>query len=248
MTIGIYALYWEEQDLIYIGQSQNIESRFKEHIRKLKNNYHTNYKVTEAYNLYGNPSVQIIEICSLDDLNQLEIFWTKEFNSLHGSNGLNIIEAGSVGYGAYSNSSVYTKWQILKVFSLLRRIPVISYKLISIRTKVKTHTISDIVNGKSHLWISTEYPEKYLELKTLVQQRLVKSYGTAKNIGKIYPAISDSLGNIYTNIENLSEFCRNIPEFTKDPEQARKGLSRLLSGKLKSYIGWKVIKESNLLG
>lgn len=55
MTIGIYALYWEEQDLVYVGQSQDIARRFTEHKRKLKNTSHTNYKVQAAYNLYGIP-------------------------------------------------------------------------------------------------------------------------------------------------------------------------------------------------
>lgn len=60
MTIGIYSLYWEEQDLIYIGQSQNIERRFTEHLYKLKNNTHTNYKVQKAYITYGLPSTNIL--------------------------------------------------------------------------------------------------------------------------------------------------------------------------------------------
>lgn len=50
MNSGIYALYWWEQDLVYIGLSQNLSSRKLEHLNKLKNNRHTNYKVQNTYN------------------------------------------------------------------------------------------------------------------------------------------------------------------------------------------------------
>ena len=42
MTMGIYALYWQEQDLIYIGQSKEIERRFKDHLRELEACIHCN--------------------------------------------------------------------------------------------------------------------------------------------------------------------------------------------------------------
>lgn len=99
MAIGIYALYWEEQDLIYIGQSQNIERRFSEHIYKLTNTKHTNYKVQNAYNLYGLPVLNILEQCEISELNTLEISYTKEFNGLDKHRGLCLIEAGNVGWG-----------------------------------------------------------------------------------------------------------------------------------------------------
>lgn len=88
MTIGVYALYWEDPDLVYVGKSQNIESAFKaRHCRKAELNLHSNYKVQEAYNLYGKPLLIILDVCPVSELDILEIFWTKELNSLHSANG-----------------------------------------------------------------------------------------------------------------------------------------------------------------
>ena len=92
MTIGIYALYWEEPDLVYIGQSKDIEARFYEHERLLKVGKHPNYKVNRAYNNYGLPEFFIIEKCGLNELNNLEIKWMAECSSLE--NGLNITREG----------------------------------------------------------------------------------------------------------------------------------------------------------
>jgi predicted GIY-YIG superfamily endonuclease len=73
MTIGIYALYWEEQDLIYIGESDNIERRFKEHLKMLETNKHFNYRVQEVYNTYGLPLFQILEECHINELKIKEV-------------------------------------------------------------------------------------------------------------------------------------------------------------------------------
>ena len=117
MTTGIYSLYWEKQDLVYIGLSQNIERRFKDHLNTLKNNKHTNYKVQNTFNNYGEPKLIIIEECIIEELNDKEIFWTKEFNSIN--NGLNIIEAGQAGFGTNSSNSKYSKEQIIEALDLL---------------------------------------------------------------------------------------------------------------------------------
>lgn len=83
MTVGIYALYWEEQDLVYIGQSSRLEARHKEHLVDLSQKIHSNYKVQESYNSYGEPKHIIIEYCKIEELDALEIYWTNEFNSLN---------------------------------------------------------------------------------------------------------------------------------------------------------------------
>ena len=48
---GIYALYWWEQDLIYIGLSQDLFSRKSQHYRSLKSSTHYNPKLQNAYKL-----------------------------------------------------------------------------------------------------------------------------------------------------------------------------------------------------
>lgn len=231
MTIGIYALYWEEQDLIYIGQSQHIEVRYREHLRLLASNKHTNYKVQNAYILYGPPTLNILEICPIIQCNELEVQWTDEFNSLSSLNGLNIIEAGKVGWGTNSNSSKYSKIQILKVFSYLY-----THKgsLVDIqkRTAVDKFTISDILKGTSHRWLQCTYPDKYMLLST--RKRKVRSISSM--LGTKITLLSPE-GNIF-HIENITEFCKelNIPNIALT--SIVRGFARVIDGTRKQYKGW----------
>lgn len=114
MNSGIYALYWWEQDLVYVGLSQNLSNRKKEHFTLLKNNKHTNYKVQNAYNNFGIPDFIILEyVEDILKLPELEVYWCNELNAL-GKNGLCLVEPGVVGFGTNSNASKYSKIQILR--------------------------------------------------------------------------------------------------------------------------------------
>ena len=227
MIIGIYALYWEGQDLIYIGQSQNIEARYKEHLTKLINSKHTNYKVQDAFNRYGSPKLTIVERCPLEDLNTLEIYWTEEFDSI--DNGLNIVEAGNVGWGVNSNASKYTKWQVLKVFSLLYK-QKLSNNEISSKCKVPSYLVSDILNGKSHLWLKVEYPQEY--------QKLIANRGIlAPRLDRVLSVLSPT-GAVYkvTKAADLLDIMQLpcLPSYVRS-------VNKLLASTRKSYKGYKIL-------
>jgi hypothetical protein len=233
MTIGIYALYWEEQDLIYIGQSQNIKSRFKEHSSKLIRNKHTNYKVQNVYNIYGAPQLYTVEECNLNLLNELEIYWTEDFDSLNPQKGLNIIEAGTVGFGVNSNSSKYSKRQILKTFSLLYSTK-LSYREISSKTGVSSGTVCDISNGYTHSWLKEGYPYKYILMLHRTSRQTC-----AKTLGRQYPKLI-SPDNIEYSVENILQFCSHHPVLSLNIENSRKNIGRLLLRTRSSWHGWTV--------
>ena len=50
MTIGIYILYWDKHNEVYIGQSTDIENRISVHTSAVKQNKHYNYKIQDLYN------------------------------------------------------------------------------------------------------------------------------------------------------------------------------------------------------
>lgn len=232
MTTGIYALYWQEQDLVYIGQSQNIEARFKEHLNKMGKGTHTNYKVQDSYNLYGKPELVILEEANLDRLNDLEILWTKEFDSIN--NGLNIIEAGQVGWGVNSNASKYTKRQVLKVFSLLYRTE-LSHREISIRCNVPISLSADIKNIKTHLWLRQMYPQQYAKMLVRDANGIVSRTNSKHGLLKFINSIT---GNIET-VENIYSFASKYSLETTH-------LYKVISGKRKSHKGWSLVKILNL--
>lgn len=235
MKTGIYALYWEKPSLVYIGLSQDIESRFTEHLYKMRNNTHTNYKVQDTYKKYGNPELVILEICTYSQLNTKEIEWTKEFDSINA--GLNIIEAGRVGWGVNSNASKYTKMQILKVFSLLYRTNQTA-KSISNRAGVTESCVCDISNGSTHLWLQEKYPEKW-KLATRSRQGL-RHLNIIKAV-VISPSGEEIPVRWSRDLFNHPLLC------TKNYESTRPSINKLLDGRLKSYLGFKLKNNASLV-
>lgn len=229
MTTGIYSLYWEEQDLIYIGLSQNAENRFKDHIYDMKKQNHSNYKVQDAFNNYGEPNLIIIEECSIEELNIKEIQWMYEFDAL-GAQGLCIVEGGQVGFGTNSNASKYSKRTILKAFSLLYRTTLSQNKIAS-KLNINIYLIYDIARKNSHLWLKEVYPDKYKLMLKNNLSRLGNSH-SAKEKDIIYPLIKSPEGEIF-KVENTRAFAT-----LNNLDHAH--LGKVLNGKRKTHKGWKL--------
>lgn len=238
MSSGIYALYWWNQDLVYVGQSQNLSKRFKEHLNKLNKGIHSNYKVQNAYNLYGNPDFIVLESAPLYALNKLEIQWQNELNSLA---SLDIVVAGEVGYGTKSNSSKYKKWTILKIFSLLYKN---KYKKRILRQvdiakicNVPISLVNDISMGNTHLWLKTEYLEKYKAMQSVNYKSICNSGIYSKE----YKSLISPDKQVFTvdiSVAELARQIRNLYYIDESEELIRKGISRVLSTKRQSWRGW----------
>lgn len=78
--IGIYKITKKENGKSYIGQSNNIERRFAEH------KYKTDTAIDLAINKYGVDAFEfeIIEECSLEQLDEREIYWIAHYNTYEG--------------------------------------------------------------------------------------------------------------------------------------------------------------------
>lgn len=205
--IGIYALTWENCDRFYIGQSQNVESRFKEHISSLKRNAVTyNSKLQDMYNSKGTPTLVLVEKCSLIDLDACEIFWIKEFDSIN--NGLNVSAGGEcITRGTIGPSSLYSKTRILRAFSMLYK-GLDTLHIIATKSKVSIGALGHINNGSSHLWLKEEYPSQYLAMNNNAKLRLKQNQtGNNYNLVRNYPLLKGPDGNIHS-IKNVLEFCR----------------------------------------
>lgn len=73
MNIGIYKIT-SPSGKVYIGQSINIEKRFKEHRNSINQKQTKLYKSFQKYG-YINHKFEIIEECDLEQLNEREIYW-----------------------------------------------------------------------------------------------------------------------------------------------------------------------------
>lgn len=232
--IGIYMLSFDNYNLVYIGQSINIDNRVANHLSGLKTGRHYNYKMLEAYAKYGEPIVDILELCGPEELNNKENWYIKEFNSC--LSGLNIRdEEENILRGPNANSAVYTKEQILSVFYLLCD-KTNSSKYIESLTGVPVGNINMIARGASHSWLMQEDPEKYTYMLSLVGSRRGIQQTLEARKGAKHPTLISPDGIEYSNIGNLSQFCKEhwLPYTC---------VHKLTKGLRNSVHGWKVKKN-----
>lgn len=231
---GIYALNFNNGTSIYVGQSQDINTRISRHMREMQQQKHYNYRVQEAYNKFGIPEAVILEqcICNEKTLNDRENFWIDEFDSCR--NGLNLRDKDeSALRGVNSNAAKYTREQIIDVFEMLLDINN-TPKYIESITGVPTGNINCIARSASHLWLKEEFPNKYSILESLKGKR-VGIQNTLGSRGKKWPTIVSPEGVQYSDILNLKKFCteHDIPY-----DQ----LHRVCSGKTNTAHGWSVLQ------
>ena len=95
--IGIYKIENLINHKFYIGQSINIEERYKQHIYKAFNSNELAYNsaIHQAFRKYGleNFKLEVIEECKIEQLDERERYWIKKLNTLT-PNGYNILSGG----------------------------------------------------------------------------------------------------------------------------------------------------------
>lgn len=91
--IGVYKIENTENGKIYVGQSVDVEKRFREHKRQLRANSHGNCYLQDDWNIYGENAFtfEIIEKCRSIYLNEIERNLIKEYDSMDKSKGYNIM-------------------------------------------------------------------------------------------------------------------------------------------------------------
>lgn len=94
----IYKITNKVNGKVYIGQTQKtIQERFANHIKKAK--IHTNRYLYDAMNYYGyeNFTVEKIEECPKEKLDEREIYWISFYNSNNKNFGYNMTKGGGGG-------------------------------------------------------------------------------------------------------------------------------------------------------
>lgn len=107
MSIGIYRF----KNLItlqsYIGQSINLEERYKHHQRAWLNGTTDFYKAVQQYG-WNNFSYEVLEICSKEQLNEKERYWVAYYDSYY--HGYNMNQGGS-NKNSVDYTKVYELWK-----------------------------------------------------------------------------------------------------------------------------------------
>lgn len=229
MTCGIYKLEFSNGDF-YIGQSNNIEKRYRTHCNKLSKQAHVNSKLQITYNnLDEIPSLEILCECLEKDLDKYELEAFEIFNPI---SSLNIAPAGGdfpVAFGEDSAVSKYTNEYLIDMVRYFLSNKDMSLKVLASTYGVHYSTAKNVSNGTSHTWLAEVIPEEYAELISMKGTRPVNSISAYK--GRSYTVISP---------EGTEHIVNHITNFAKEFGLNRGAFGQVLAGKAHQHKGWKL--------
>lgn len=95
--IGIYKITNKINGKIYVGQSIDIQRRFWQHKNELNKGTHHSEHLQNSWNKYGEQafSFEIIEECTLKEIDKKEEFWISKFNTCDTKLGYNLKPGGN---------------------------------------------------------------------------------------------------------------------------------------------------------
>ena len=189
MNSGVYILKFKGTDKVYIGQSQDMYKRFREHCCSFRLQKASN-KLQKAYQEYGYPEMEVLLECSGREL------------IIHEEECIQIYNSYTDGFNSMPSSGYYEKPNdisplsntdrdtVIKVFLMLIDPKYPSYQIISNTTGVSEMIVTQIARGYSHTWLSIHYPSEYATLislrgsRKLERQKLATSASTSTKYTK----------------------------------------------------------------
>lgn len=157
--IGIYKITNKINNKSYIGQSVHIERRWIEHCIPSSNS-----QIAQAIKQNGkeNFDFQVLEECSIKELDEKEKYYIKKFNTIN-PNGYNVSEVNDVAHSVYLNISKET------VLNIIKDLKNTKLSIIELGKKygVNKSTIYRINKGAVHIQENENYPiRNKLNVKT----------------------------------------------------------------------------------
>lgn len=118
MTCGIYLLSFDKIPQLYVGQSINIEERYKQHIRELRAGTHTK-KLQRAFINFGMPYLEIIEVCEPQNLDAKELYHIQFWNTIEDGYNNQPHAEGAASVGEDNGMSLYTNEKIIELIETI---------------------------------------------------------------------------------------------------------------------------------
>lgn len=231
MTIGIYILKFNNTDKVYVGQSVNIEKRFKEHYYAMLNNKVHSEKLNSAYKEYGLPPLVVEHTCIASDLDSLEELSIIKYNAV--TNGFNTWDkALRISRGEQHPNASHSNAVIAKVLFLMIEYPLKSLTVISNTTGISKAIIQNISCLVAHVWLKDEYPEQYNELERIYLNK--ERIGPGNTL--------ESKGYTDTKLvspEGVEYLVTNASKFAKEHSLNRSHVLSVLKGLRNTHKGWK---------
>lgn len=187
--VGIYKITNLINGKVYIGQSINIEERWKRHCTT-----HDNCYIHKAIQKYGkkNFSFEILEECEEAVLNEREIYYIDKYNSF--DEGYNMTFGGE---GA-NHPMKLSEDQVDQIIKILKE-GKFSEEDIAKLFSVSRNTISAINLGKSRKRKEESYPIRNSFSRTPSKEELIelldKSQGNFNQVSSIYNVSKQTIYN-----------------------------------------------------
>lgn len=190
---GIYKIQNNINQKNYVGQSRNIEMRWKQHIYNAETG--SQYPIHCALRKYGveNFSFSILEECEASELNNKEIEWISKLNSFE--EGYNCTRGGD-GYLKIDYERILSLWNEGK-----------GAKEISKITGIRDSHLTLILH-------SFDIPKKEIRERSKIYMRKpVEQYNFSGKLIATYSCAEEAGKMTDINIKNIQCVCQRQPEY-----------------------------------
>jgi group I intron endonuclease len=99
---GIYKITNLINQKVYIGQSDRLKSREREHFYRLERKEHNNEHLQRAYDKYGRDNFIFECIEETDDLSNRELFWINEYGGINSELNYNLKDPLTMKWSNYT--------------------------------------------------------------------------------------------------------------------------------------------------
>lgn len=233
MFSSIYAIFWEKQDLVYIGRSKNLNARLAKHLSLLEEGSHYNHKLQKAFDTFGKyTKIEVLETVAEDLSNSREMYWIHEFNSVE--DGLNLI-GGLIPRGI----ETVVDLEVVEDASL--------YKFILVAPDNTIHKFNNITEFiKTRPDLANKGPHMANALRKMYRGGTKSCHGYRKyNGNNTYTpnprahSYTIEYNGVCTEVVNLAAFCREYALFKDNWYAAADALRATSIGRYREYKGHK---------
>lgn len=243
---GIYCIRNIKNNKIYIGQTNDIEVRWHNHINMLRRNAHNNLHLQNAWNKYGENNFEffvIYEATENDNLNSLEKYYIKLYNTNDENCGYNLTDGGE-GYklseevknkisinGRGKNSNL-TEEQVAEIKIMMAN--GVDRKTIAEKFSVSRKVLTNISTGRNFYYVLPElneiihnYKKKKIEERN---KKILYLYDSGLSIRKISKEYWFSESVVEKCIYNNRQINKNYKIRKISEEQEKEIINLYFSG------------------
>ncbi len=89
---------WENCPYQYYGQAVNFKHRASSHLRTMRMGKHKNPRVQAVFNKYGEPNIEIIVYCTIEDLDMMEQIFLDTYHGMRFCLNIDPVASSRKGY------------------------------------------------------------------------------------------------------------------------------------------------------